>query len=272
MFPNAVGLLGCGRMGGALARGWLSAHSERTGGWLHIVDPGLSEATRVELSDLGGAVGTKFPSGLDVLVLAIKPQLFGENVGLIRKAIDGKTLVLSIMAGISLDRLGTALGTRNVIRAMPNTPGAIGRGVTTWIADETVPREQRSVAHLLLSAIGASVTLPDEASLEAATAVAGCGPAYVFLLAEAMAAAGVAEGLDPAVAAKLAYETVSGAGAMLQLRAEEGAAQLRHEVTSPKGVTAAALEVLMRPSGIPDLMTEAVRAAIQRSMELGRES
>jgi pyrroline-5-carboxylate reductase len=178
------------------------------------------------------------------------------------------TLALSIMAGRTLGNLQAALapGTA-IVRAMPNTPAAIGRGITVACPNAQVTARQRKQATGLLAAIGSVEWVKDERLIDAVTAVSGSGPAYVFLLAEAMAQAGCAAGLPAALATKLARETVAGAGELLH-RSPLDAATLRQNVTSPGGTTAAALEVLMGPAGFEALLTEAIAAATRRSREL----
>jgi pyrroline-5-carboxylate reductase len=171
------------------------------------------------------------------------------------------------MAGRTLQFLEAALPDAAVIRAMPNTPAAIGRGITVAVANARVSSEQRALVHTLLSAVGAVEWAPHEALMDAVTALSGSGPAYVFLLAEAMARAGVAAGLPPALAETLARATVAGSGELLH-RSPLDAATLRQHVTSPGGTTAAALDVLMAQDGLEPLMTKAIAAATKRSRDL----
>ena len=178
------------------------------------------------------------------------------------------TLVVSIMAGTTIASLGEVLG-GHVVRAMPNTPAAIGRGITVAVAAQDVSTAQRETADGLLRATGLVEWVTDEGLMDAVTAVSGSGPAYVFLLAEELARAGVAAGLPEALAMRLARETVSGAGELLH-RSDLDAATLRQNVTSPAGTTAAALEVLMGKDGLQSLLTRAVAAATKRSKELAK--
>jgi pyrroline-5-carboxylate reductase len=184
------------------------------------------------------------------------------------RLVGPETLVVSIMAGHTLQFLGDALpeGTA-IVRAMPNTPAAIGRGITVAVANAGASAEQRELAHRLLMATGAVEWVDDEALLDAVTAVSGSGPAYVFLLAESLARAGVAAGLPADLAARLARETVAGSGELLH-RSKLDPATLRQNVTSPAGTTAAALEVLMGPDGLDPLLEKAVGTATRRSREL----
>ena len=175
------------------------------------------------------------------------------------------------MAGVSLATLETKLGTSNVARAMPNTPGLVGKGVTILCTKPDTDAAVVSELKALLTPLGAVEGPIDEALLPAATAVSGCGPAYGFLLAEVMAAAGAAHGLDPALAMRLARKTVEGAGALMEA-SEDDAATLRRNVTSPNGVTQAALEVLMSDSAMPSVFKDAIGAAIARDIELSKET
>ena len=202
------------------------------------------------------------------IVIAVKPQVAPEVVPTLAPYLGAGTVVLSIMAGRTLGFLEQALSQRAaLVRAMPNTPAAIGRGITVAVPNQRVSQRQRDLVHALLAATGAVEWVGDEALMDAVTAVSGSGPAYVFLLAEALARAGVAAGLPADLAAKLARETVAGSGELLH-RSPLDASMLRQNVTSPGGTTAAALDVLMAPDGLDPLMTRAVAAATRRSREL----
>ena len=201
------------------------------------------------------------------VVVAVKPQVAPEVMPVLAPLIGADTAVVSIMAGRTLRFLEAALPHAALIRAMPNTPAAIGRGITVAVANARVSREQRALVDTLLSAVGAVEWAPDEALMDAVTALSGSGPAYVFLLAEAMARAGVAAGLPPALADKLARATVAGSGELLH-RSPLDAATLRQNVTSPGGTTAAALDVLMAKDGLDPLMIRAIAAATKRSRDL----
>jgi pyrroline-5-carboxylate reductase len=201
-------------------------------------------------------------------MVALKPQAFREAGATLKPYVDATTLVVSIMAGMTIVSLTDVLG-GHVVRAMPNTPAAIGRGITVAVAANDVSPAQRDTADSLLRATGSVEWITDEAMMDAVTAVSGSGPAYVFLLAEELARAGVAAGLPKELAVKLARETVSGSGELLH-RSELAAATLRQNVTSPGGTTAAALEVLMGQDGMQSLLTRAVAAATRRSKELAK--
>ena len=202
------------------------------------------------------------------IVVAIKPQVAPEVVPTLAPYLGGNTVVVSIMAGRTIAFLEGALSRdAAIVRAMPNTPAAIGRGITVAVPNTRVSQRQRELVSMLLSATGAVEWIDDEALMDAVTAVSGSGPAYVFLLAEALAWAGAASGLPPDLAARLARATVAGSGELLH-RSQLDPATLRQNVTSPGGTTAAALNVLMGPDGLDALMTRAVAAATQRSREL----
>src|ERR1700760_838019 len=197
------------------------------------------------------------------LVLAVKPQSFRPAGAALAPLVEASTLVVSIMAGMTIAGIETVCGGA-VVRAMPNTPAAIGRGITVAVAASSVSPAQRAVADALLRATGSVEWVDDESLMDAVTAVSGSGPAYVFLLAEELARAGVAAGLPADLAARLARETVAGSGELLH-RSELEAATLRQNVTSPNGTTAAALGVLMAPDGMRELMTRAIAAGPARA-------
>jgi pyrroline-5-carboxylate reductase len=201
------------------------------------------------------------------IVLAIKPQVAPEIVPRLAP-LAARAVVISIMAGRTLGFLERSLGAETAaVRAMPNTPASIGRGITVAVANANVAAAQRELGHRLLAATGSVEWVRDEGLLDAVTAVSGSGPAYVFLLAESLARAGVEAGLPADLAAKLARETVAGSGELLH-RSPADPRTLRERVTSPAGTTAAALEVLMSANGLDDLMKRAVAAATRRSREL----
>ena len=205
---------------------------------------------------------------VSALVVAVKPQMFREAGPTLKSFVGPSTLVVSIMAGATIASIEEVCGGK-VVRAMPNTPAAIGRGITVAVAAGEVSPSQREIADALLRATGAVEWIEDEALMDAVTAVSGSGPAYVFLLAEELARAGVEAGLPAELAARLAQETVAGSGELLH-RSKAPASTLRHNVTSPGGTTAAALEVLMGADGLHALMSRAVAAATRRSKELAK--
>ena len=265
-FSGRLVLLGAGKMGFAMLAGWLARGLDPRK--LTVLEPqpvkSVKALTRrgVALNPVGRLLNAS------AVVIAVKPQSAPEAVWTLKPFVSKSTLALSIMAGRTLGFLEEALppGTA-VVRAMPNTPAAIGRGVTVACPNSKVSARQRRLASDLLAAIGSVEWVNDEGLMDAVTAVSGSGPAYVFLLAEALAEAGVASGLPPSLAAKLARETVAGSGELLH-RSELDAAVLRQNVTSPGGTTAAALEVLMGKDGLTELMRKAVAAATKRSREL----
>jgi pyrroline-5-carboxylate reductase len=260
---HRVILVGCGNMGSALLAGWLARGMAPAA--IHVVEPDPRRrahiAAGVACSDDAGGVAHV----ADVIVLAVKPQLLAEVAPAFAHHADAGSLILSIAAGRTLAALARWLGARaSIVRAMPNMPAAIGRGISVAVANPIVDGTQRRLAGELLAATGEVAWVEDEALIDAVTAVSGSGPAYVFLLAECLADAGVEVGLPPALAARLARATVAGAGELLA-RTDEPAAELRRRVTSPGGTTAAALEVLMSADGLAALLGEAVRRAAARA-------
>lgn len=256
-------LLGCGKMGSAMLAGWLARGLSP--GAVHVIDPAPSDW----LKDTGVSLSGDLPEAPAILVVAVKPQMMGDALPGAARFGGGGTLVLSVAAGTPIPRFEAAFGPGTpVVRAMPNTPAAVGRGITALVGNEAAGAAGLDMAEGLLSAVGQTVRLDGEDQMDAVTAVSGSGPAYVFHLIETLAAAGEAEGLTPALALKLAQATVAGAGALAE-DAEEGPAELRVNVTSPGGTTAAALEVLMdTETGFPPLLKKAVAAAARRSREL----
>ena len=267
-----VVLAGAGKMGAALLQGWMARGLPASS--IIIQDPAPS-AGAAELARRHGIRTVASITSLDrapsVIVAAVKPQAMDPVFSALAKFAGPNTVVLSIAAGRSIASFEKYLPVGvAVVRAMPNTPAAIGRGITGAASNAHLSPAQKAACDALLSAVGEVVWLDDEALLDAVTAVSGSGPAYVFLLAECLAQAGRAAGLDASTAAKLARATVSGSGELLNQSASD-AATLRQNVTSPGGTTAAALAVLMRePDGLQRLMTEAVLAAQKRGRELGK--
>jgi pyrroline-5-carboxylate reductase len=254
-------------MGLALARGWIAGGLPPDR--LVLCDTSAPDAT-VLFADEHKIELRKSPQGVltHVLVLAVKPQVIHQVMAEIRPAVGAHTLVISIAAGISLAALSEGLGTRRVVRAMPNTPAQVGKGISGAVGLE-IGEEDRATAGALLGASGEVLWFDEEEKLDAVTAVSGSGPAYVFYMVEALAAAGVGQGLDAATAMKLARQTVIGAAGLMEADAAS-VVQLRQNVTSPHGTTAAALSVLMASDGLSALMDQAVAAARTRSEELGR--
>jgi pyrroline-5-carboxylate reductase len=259
-------LAGAGKMGAAMLEGWVALGLSPAN--IAVIEPQPSPDITA-LTERGLRLNPPRDSVGDIAaaVVAVKPQIAPELLPALAPFVAGATVVLSIMAGRTLRFLADNLPGAALVRAMPNTPAAIGRGITVAIANPRVSPEQRALVDALLSAVGAVEWITDEALMDAVTALSGSGPAYVFLLAEAMARAGTAAGLPPTLAAALARATVAGAGELLN-RSPLGAATLRQNVTSPGGTTAAALEVLMAEDGLERLMTAAIAAATKRSRDL----
>jgi pyrroline-5-carboxylate reductase len=264
---GTVVLAGAGKMGSALLTGWLACGLGPKR--VVVIEPYPSDdlrslaASGIRLNPAAEEIGA-----VATLVIAVKPQTFGDAAPALRSLVGSATLVVSILAGTTIAMLDTACG-GNIVRAMPNTPAAIGRGMTVAVAAKGVNEKQRVMADALLHATGAVEWIEDETLMDAVTAVSGSGPAYVFLLAEELARAGVSAGLPADLAAKLARETVAGSGELLH-RSDLDAATLRQNVTSPGGTTAAALNVLMGDRGLKELMTLAIAAATKRSQELAK--
>jgi pyrroline-5-carboxylate reductase len=260
-------LVGCGKMGGALLDGWLDRGIAASD--IMIVDPAEAKARtrpRPRVAVAAALDHSVLGFGADVVVLAVKPQMMAQVLPPYR-SVDG-AVFLSIAAGKTLAGLNDQLGGgRAIVRAMPNTPAAVRRGMTVMVANGQVNARQRAQCTDLLAAVGETAWVDDEALIDGVTAVSGSGPAYVFFLVEAMAEAGVATGLPRELAEQLARSTVCGAGELLY-QSLETAGRLRENVTSPGGTTFAALQVLMRDQGMVRLMTEAIAAAASRSREL----
>ncbi len=264
-WPTSLVLAGAGRMGFSLLRGWLD--NGLSPAVVHVLDPNLDDAAAAFCREAGVALGA--PDGAtDALVLAVKPQTFAAAPGAFALLARPTTLVVSILAGTTLAQLRAGLPHAGaIVRAMPNLPASVGRGASGIAAELGLDAARKGVADTLLAAVG-QVEWLDEHLLDAVTAVSGSGPAYVFLLTECLAEAGIAAGLPADVAARLARATVEGAGALMAQRPGEGAAALREAVTSPGGTTAAALDVLRAEGAMPALMVRAVAAAARRAGEL----
>jgi pyrroline-5-carboxylate reductase len=266
--PGAVLLVGAGKMGGALLESWLA--NGLPPALVSVIEPSpapelakLLSAKRIARDPQPPLLPTHA-----AVVLAVKPQTAPDALKQITRFVGRDTVVVSIMAGRTLGFLAKHLpkGTA-IVRAMPNTPASIGRGITVAVPNARVKGGGRDLADALLAATGPVEWVKNEIWMDAVTAVSGSGPAYVFLLAESLARAGVAAGLPKALAVKLARETVAGSGELLH-RSELEAAELRENVTSPGGTTAAALKILMAKSGLDPLLKKAVAAATKRSRQL----
>jgi pyrroline-5-carboxylate reductase len=262
---GALVLVGAGKMGGALLDGWLDRKLDPRK--LVVLEPQPGKSVKA-LVRRGARLNPKGAIGrVAAIVIAVKPQTAPEAVPALKGLVGANTVVISIMAGRTLAFLERALPDAAIVRAMPNTPAAIGRGITVAVGNARVGASARRLAHALLAATGGVEWIGDEKLMDAVTAVSGSGPAYVFLLAEALARAGVAAGLPAKLAETLARETVAGSGELLH-RSPLAAAILRQNVTSPGGTTAAALAVLMATDGIEPLLKKAVAAATRRGREL----
>ncbi|MCB5198714.1 pyrroline-5-carboxylate reductase [Loktanella sp. DSM 29012] len=259
-------LLGCGKMGSALLDGWLKSGLPAGSVW--ILDPNPSDWVRAT----GCHINDGTPDAPAVALVAVKPQMMGDALPAMAALGGGKTLFVSVAAGTSLARFEAAFGADSpIVRTMPNTPAAIGRGISALVGNAAATDDHLSLAETLMNAVGQTVRLDDEAQIDAVTGVSGSGPAYVFHLIETLAAAGVEQGLPEDVAMKLAKATVGGAGQLAE-DSDEDPAQLRRNVTSPNGTTQAALEVLMDAEhGFPKLLSRAVTAAADRGRELSRD-
>jgi pyrroline-5-carboxylate reductase len=265
-FPQdtSIFLVGAGRMGGALLRGWLAAGVPAHA--LTVREPHPSPELAALLAEKAIPSGPR--SAPDVIVLAVKPQIMNDVLTAIVPAAGPATTVLSIAAGRTIASIAAhfPVGTP-LVRAMPNLPAEIGRGISVAYANAQVTPKGREICDALLRAVGDVAWIGGEALMDAVTAVSGSGPAYIFYLAECLTEAGVAAGLPPELAAQLARATVSGAGELLH-RSSLPASQLRENVTSPGGTTAAGLSILMGELGLKDIICETVAAAAHRSREL----
>ncbi|SEK26189.1 pyrroline-5-carboxylate reductase [Pacificibacter marinus] len=258
-------LLGCGKMGSAMLKGWLDGGLPASS--VTVLTPRPSDW----LKATGVNLNTELPKNPAIVLLAVKPQKMAEALPALRGLGNGDTVFLSVAAGITLATYEEMLGANTpIIRAMPNTPSAIGRGVTGIVGNASASAAHVDLADQLLQAVGQVVRLENETQIRALTAVSGCGPAYVFHLIESMAAAGEAAGLTAEMALQLAKATVAGAGVLAE-ESDETPTQLRINVTSPNGVTAEALRVLMNEKdGFPPLLDRAIKAAMQRDAELAK--
>jgi len=260
-------LIGAGNMGGAMLSGWLKKGV--SGSSIIVVDPRPSDAMSAMLKDAGASHVTSAPEGTKagILFLAVKPQLMDTVLPSLKTLVGEETVIVSIAAGKTLANIESHLGKAATVRAMPNTPAMVGRGVTGAYANDTVSSAQREVVEELLKVSGPVEWVATEGDIDAVTAVSGSGPAYVFYLVECMAEAGRKAGLPADLAMRLARETVAGAGELLHQSPEE-ASRLRQNVTSPGGTTAAALSVLMADDGMQPLFDKAIAAAKTRAEEL----
>lgn len=258
-------LLGCGKMGSAMLAGWLKGGLPANA--IYVIDPHPSDWLR----GTGVHINADLPASPAVVLVAVKPQMMGAALPTLKAMGGGGTLFVTVAAGTTITTYEQVLGAATpIVRAMPNTPAAINRGITAIIGNAGAGAGDLDLAEALLAAVGQVVRLETEDQMDAVTAVSGSGPAYVFHLIETLAAAGEAEGLPADLAMQLAKATVGGAGQLAEDAAEDPG-QLRVNVTSPGGTTAAALAVLMEAeTGFPALLRRAVKAAADRGRELGK--
>lgn len=268
LFPASLVLVGAGKMGGAMLDGWLSAGLEPKR--ITIIDPLPSEELTKQAQSHGFAINPD-PSkqkAPEVLVLGIKPQMLDAASSTLKPLASASTLVVSILAGKTIGNLASRLpDARAIVRAMPNLPASVGRGITGAVGNSAVSAKQKEQAHFLLSGVGRVEWVEDESLIDAVTGVSGSGPAYVFYLVECLAKAAEAEGLPADLAQRLARATIEGAGELLH-RSELSPATLRQNVTSPGGTTAAGLQILMAETGLEPLVKATVHAARKRAEEL----
>jgi pyrroline-5-carboxylate reductase len=266
--PGAMLLVGCGKMGGAMLRGWLARGVP--GSQLYVVDPNPRDLEDVIAAGVTAVTSPdELPASLQpaIILLAIKPQFMDQALPDYRRFARPETLFLSIAAGKTLAYLHQHLGKTTIVRAMPNTPAAVGRGMSVIVRQPGASPAQLDLCAELLSAVGEITWVDDEDLINAVTAVSGGGPAYVFLLIECLAEAGRQAGLPAEMAMKIARSTVCGSGE-LAFQSTETAEALRKAVMSPKGTTEQAIGVLMAPDGLQPLMTKAIAAATRRSREI----
>ena len=267
LLEQRILLVGAGKMGMAMLNGWRSAGF--TSDRFMVKEPNPSEALIVDIAAINPSDETLHESPPDIVVLAVKPQFAKDVLPSLVPVLSPNTLVVSLLAGLSISDLSDLLAAHPaIVRTMPNTPAALGLGMTALIASKGVSEQQTEDATHLMQAVGETVWLNDEKQMDAVTAISGSGPAYVFHMAEALTGAGVSLGLAEPLAAKLAIQTIIGASGMM---AQDGAepAQLRRDVTSPAGTTEAALDILMAEQvGLGSLMRQTTQAAAQRSRDL----
>ncbi|WP_027488312.1 pyrroline-5-carboxylate reductase [Allorhizobium undicola] len=262
-------LVGAGNMGGAMLTGWLKAGVE--GARIVVIDPGPSATMAARIAEAGAVHVTAAPDGLiaDILFLAVKPQVMDAVLPPLKPLVGKDSVVVSVAAGKTISSMERHLGEAGMVRAMPNTPAMVGRGITGAYANARVSEAQRAQVHELLKVSGPVEWVATESDIDAVTAVSGSGPAYVFYLVECLGEAGRKAGLPADLAMRLARETVAGAGELLY-QSPDDAATLRKNVTSPGGTTAAALSVLMAEEGMQPLFDKAVAAARNRAEELAK--
>jgi pyrroline-5-carboxylate reductase len=262
-----LALIGAGKMGSALLKGWLDRGLDPKA--VVVVDPSPPADSTAYLASVGIKPQAAPSTGgtAKVIVVAVKPQIIADMLPTLRAFVSKDTVALSIAAGTTLKNLKAGLGDIAIVRSIPNTPAQVGRGITVAIANARTDKPARTLVAELLAAVGDVIWVEKEGMIDSATAVSGSGPAYIFHMVEALAAAAVSVGFDKVSAHRLARATVVGAGELLH-QSDLPADVLRQNVTSPKGTTAAALKILMGRSGLTPMMKKAVAAARKRSREL----
>ncbi len=261
-------LVGAGKMGGAMLEGWLKAGADPKK--IVALDPGPPPEVLALFANHGIRHNPPVDSITDaeIILVAVKPQVMDEVLLPLQGLAKSKPAILSIVAGKTIAKLAAHFGeTASIIRTMPNTPAAVGRGITAMVGNAHVTPQQMALAEKLLTTIGEVVRVETEEQIDWVTGVSGSGPAYVFLMTEYLAAAGESLGLSRKLAEQLARATVAGSGELMRQSGID-AATLRQNVTSPKGTTYEALQVLMADDGLKPLMQKAVAAAARRSKEL----
>ena len=258
-------------MGSALLDGWLESGTAPD--TVTIIEPGPTPKVAAGVTVITDLSELAIEATANIVVFAVKPQVMDQVVPAYSRFTGPDTVFLSIAAGKTIGFFENLLGDQaagegpSIVRAMPNTPAAVGRGISVCVGNSAVTDQQMNACRELLSAVGEVAVIDDEAQMDAVTAVSGSGPAYVFLLTECLARAGVEAGLPSDLAAELARATVSGSGGLLDA-ADDSPETLRQNVTSPGGTTAAALEVLMADDAMPAILRDAIAAATRRSREL----
>lgn len=266
-----LGLVGCGKMGTAMAQSWIKNNAVRQ---LTLIDPvpqdsmmniptdiELSHHQAIEQSDLNAA---------DIVILAVKPQIMDDICQTLKPYLNDQTTIVSIAAGRTIESFEHVFERQDlgIVRVMPNTPAAIGKGISVMVANTHVSQDRFEIVRNLIEVTGDVIAIENENLMDAVTAVSGSGPAYIFHLIEAMTAAGIEAGLPEDLSEKLARQTVIGSGYLAEAQASTSASTLRENVTSPGGTTAAALNVLMNDKALEKLMTQAILAAKKRGQEL----
>ncbi len=265
-------VVGAGRMGSAMVAGWIKGRKPTVpADQLLLIDPNENPNVKTLMAQ-GCHYLPDLPAGLEkveYVLLAIKPQLFDQISAKIARALPEGSVVISILAGTTTAQLQAAFPAQNVVRAMPNTPASIGKGITAYTCEDRVTDSQKQMVQKLLSAGGKVEEVQNDQMIDMVTAVSGSGPAYFFHMVEALEAAAIKIGLPEALAPEFARQTLIGAGALLE-QSDQSARSLREAVTSPGGTTQAALDVLMSEQGLPPIMRETVKAAFLRARELGK--